>query len=85
MNCSFDNNNSSLSLSVLKHSPKFTILVNQFNSNTRDDNNKDAENFIHSKYFDINELQKLKILSKENCLSLFHINACSLSRNCDEL
>ena len=50
------------------------------------DNNKNVDdNFIHSKYFDIDEIQKPRITNKEKCLSLFHINACSLSKNFDEL
>ena len=51
--CSYDNNNSSLRLHP---STRLTNLVNQFNNNTHDDNDKDAENFIHSKYFDIDEI-----------------------------
>ena len=43
------------------------------------------DNFIHSKYFCIDDIQKLKITNKEKCLSLFHINACSLSKKFDEL
>ena len=46
-----------------------------------DNNNNVADNFIHSKYFDIDEIQKLIIPNKEKCLSLFHINACSVSKN----
>ena len=65
-NYSFDSNNSSL---LLNPSPKLTNLVNQFNNNTIIDNNNNvADNFIHSKYFDIDEIQKLKILNKEKCL-----------------
>ena len=75
--CNFEKNNSSL---LLKPSPKFTNLVNQFNNNTIHNINI-ADNFIHSTYFDIDETQKLKILKKEKCLSLFHINGCSLSIN----
>ena len=49
------------------------------------DNNKNVDdNLTHSKYFDIDEIQKLKI-NKEKCLSLFHINVCSLGKNFDEL
>ena len=82
-NYSFGSNNSSLLLNPL---PKPTNLVNQFNNNTIIDNNNNvADNFIHSKYFDIDEIQKRKILNKEKCLSLFHVNACSLSKNFDEL
>ena len=53
MNYSFDNNNSSL---LLQPSPKLTILVNQLNDNTPDDNDKDTANFIHCKYFEIDEI-----------------------------
>ena len=82
-NYNFVSNNSSL---LLNPSQKPINLVNQFNNNTIIDNdNKVTDNFIHSKYFDTDEIQKLKILNKEKCLSLFHINACSLSKNFDEL
>ena len=65
-NYSFGSNNISL---LLNPSPKFTNLVNQFNNNTIIDNNNNvADNFIHSKYFDIDEIQKLKILNKEKRL-----------------
>ena len=81
--CSFDSNNSSLLLTPL---PKLNNQVNQFNKNTIIDNNKNVDdNFIHSKYFDIDEIQKLKITNKEKCLSLFRMNVCSLSKYFDEL
>ena len=79
----FGSNNRSL---LLNPSPKLTNLVNQFNNNTIINNNKNVDDhFIHSKYFDTDEIQKLKITNKEKCLSLFHINASSLSKNFDEL
>ena len=82
-NYNFVSNNSSL---LLNPSQKPINLVNQFNNNTIIDNdNKVTDNFIHSKYFDTDEIQKLKILNKEKCLSLFHVNTCSLSKNFDEL
>ena len=64
-NYSFDSNNSSL---LLNPSPKLTNLVNQFNNNAITDNNNSVDdNSIHSKYFDIDEIQKLKITrNKEN-------------------
>ena len=40
---------------------------------------------IQSKYYDIDELQQLKIPNKEKSLSLFHINSCSLNKNFEEL
>ena len=62
-------------------------LVNQFNnmsSQPDDINSDDPENTVSSKYYDIDELQNLKI-NNSNSLSLFHVNACSLSRNFDDL
>ena len=49
---------------LINPSPKLTNLVNQFNNNTIDNNNV-ADNFIHIKYFDIDEIQKLNIPNKE--------------------
>ena len=49
------------------------------------ENSSDPENVIQSKYYDIDELQKLKIPNKENFVSLFHINSCSLNKNVEEL
>ena len=40
---------------------------------------------IQSKYHDIDKLQTLKIPNKQNSLSLFHINSCSLNKNFEEL
>ena len=63
-------------------------LVNQFNymsSLPYDINSDDPENTVSSKYYDIDEHQNLKITSKSNSLSLFHINACSVSKNFDDL
>ena len=71
-NFSFDNKNSSL-------------LLNPSSKLTHNNNNNVADNFIHSKYFDIDEIQKLKIPNTEKYLSLFHINACSLRKIFDEL
>ena len=45
----------------------------------------DAENTVSSKFYDIDELQNLKITNNSNSLSLFYINACSLSKNFDDL
>ena len=38
-----------------------------------------------SKYYDINEMHNLKIPQKNKLLSLFHIHACSLNENFDDL
>ena len=71
---------------LLKPSEHLKQLINQFNnmsSQTDDINFDDPENIVSSKYYDI-ELQNLKI-NNSNSLSLFHINACSLSRKFDDL
>ena len=52
-------------------------------SSPDDINSDDPENTVSTKYFD--ELQNLKITNKSKSLSLFHINACSLSKNFDDL
>ena len=69
---------------LLKPPPDLALLFNQFN-NAIPENRSDPENVIQSKYYDIDELQKLKIPNKENSLSLFHINSCSLNKNFEEL
>ena len=65
-----NNLNSSL---LLKPPPDLTLHCNQFN-NAIPENRSDPENVVQSKYYDIDELQKLTIPNKENSLSLFHIN-----------
>ena len=40
---------------------------------------------IQKKYYNIDELQQLKIPNKEKSLSFFHINSCSLNKNFEEL
>ena len=75
------NSNSSL---ILKPPPDLALLFNQFN-NAISENNSDPENVIQSKYYDIDELQQLRIPNKEKSLSFFHINSCSLNKNFEEL
>ena len=80
-----DDKNSPL---LLKPSEHLKRLVNQFNnmSSSPDHNNSDdPENTVSSKYYDTEELQNLKITNRSKSLSLFHINACSLSKNFDDL
>ena len=77
--------NSSL---LLKPSEHLKYLVNQFNnmSSSPDDIDSDnPENTVSSIYYDIEELQNLKVTNKSNSLSLFHLNACFLSKNFDDL
>ena len=79
-----DDKDSSL---LLKPSEHLKQLVNQSNnmpSSPDDINSDDPESTVLSKYYDIEELQNLKITSKSRSLSFFHINACSPSKNVDD-
>ena len=73
--------NSSLSL---KPSSKLELLINQFN-NATPENGSDPEKIASSKYYDIDEMHNIEISHKNKPLSLFHINACSLNKNFDDL
>ena len=55
-----------------------------FNSATPENNN-DPENGCSSKYYDIEEMRNIELPHKNKSLSLFHINACSLNKNFDDL
>ena len=74
-------NDSSLSL---KPSWNLELLVNQFN-NATPENSNDPEKISSSKYYDIEEMHNIVIPHKNKSLSLFHINACSLNKNFDDL
>ena len=73
--------NSSLSL---KPSSDLFLVFNQFN-NSSPEQKSDPENVVNSNYYDIDQLQTLKFSEKNKSLSLFHINACSLNKNFDDL
>ena len=75
---------SSLLLKPSEHLKQLVNQVNNMSSQTDNINSVDPENTVSSKYYDIDELQNLKI-NNSNSLSLFHTNACSLSRNFDDL
>ena len=60
------------------------LLYNQFN-NTSPEKNNDPTNVVNSKYYDIDQIQTLKFPNKHKSLALFHINACSLNKNFDDL
>ena len=60
------------------------LLYNQFN-NTSPEENNDPENVVNSKFYDIDQIQTLKFPGKHKPLALFHINACSLSKDFDDL
>ena len=75
-----NDHNSSL---LLKPSPNLELLVNRFNNATPENN--EPEKISSSRYYDIDEMHNLKIPQKNKSLSLFHINACSLNKNFDDL
>ena len=54
-------------------------------SSSHDINIDDSDNFVASKYYDIKELQNLKITHKSKSFCLFYINVYSLSNNFDDL
>ena len=73
---------------LLKPSEYLNHLANQFNnmSSPPDDiNPDDNENIILSKFHQMEEVQNREIPNKGKSLSLFHINACFLSRDFDNL
>ena len=72
------------SLLLLKPSSNLELLVNQFN-NATPENGNDPEKITSSKYYDIDEMHNIEIPHKNKSLSLFHINACSLNKNFDDL
>ena len=68
----------------LKPPSDLTLLYNQFN-NTSPEKHNDPENVVNSKYYDIDQIQTLQFPNKQKSLALFHINACSLNKNFDDL
>ena len=59
----------------LRHPPNLALFYNQF-KNTSPEQNVDRENVVNSRYFDIDEIQALKLHDK---------NECSLNKNFDDL
>ena len=69
---------------VLKPPPSLSSLFNQFNNIPQTQDHRDPENVIRCKYHD-SEVQSIKIPNKNSCLSLFHINTCSLNKTFEDL
>ena len=63
----------------LKPTPNLSLLFNQFNDLSPGSINKNLKNMISCKYYDTNDIQK--ITTKPKCLSLLHLNTCSLNKN----
>ena len=72
------------SLLLLKSTPNLELLVNQFN-NATPENNNGPENICSSKYYKFDKMHNIEISNKNKSLFLFDINACSLSKNFDDL
>ena len=72
-----------LAKAVRSYSSQSCFFV-QF-KNTSSEQNVDSENVVNSRYFDIDEMQALKLHVKKNSISFLHINACSLNKNFDDL
>ena len=72
------------SSSSLKPSSDLSLLFNQFNLSSPE-LKTDPENVVNSNYYDIDQLQTLKFSEKSKSLFLFHINACSLNKNFNDL
>ena len=69
---------------VLKPSANLSLYFNQFNNFSPNQRNK-PEYVVNSNYYDFDQLQTLDFHEKNNSLSLFYINACSLSKKFDDL
>ena len=78
-------NMNSISTLVLKQPAKLSQLFNQFNNTTENHTNKDPDNAVKCRHYDIEEIQTIKIPNKSKSLSMIHINTCSLSKNFDDL
>ena len=77
------NNIKSTSL-VLKPSANLSLLFNPFNYFSTEQENE-SKNAASSDYYDIDQFQTLKLHGKNISLFLIHINACSLSKNFNDL
>ena len=72
------------STSLVLKPANLSLLFNQFN-NFSPEQKHDPENVVNFNYYDIDQFQTLKFHEKNKSLSLLHINACSLSKNFDDL
>ena len=64
---------------VLKPPPNLNSLFLQFNNSSQIHDFKDPENVVNCKYYNLEEILTMKFPNKKDSLSLFHINACSLT------
>ena len=80
-----DNDEDNSSNLVLKPPLNLNPLFNQFNNSSQIHDFKDPENVVNCKYYNLEEVQTMKIPNKKRSLSLFHINSCALSKNLEDL
>ena len=74
-----NDHNISLSLKL----SNLELLGNQFNNVTPENSNGTEKTW--TKYYDTEEIHNIERTHKNKSLSLFHINACSLNKNFDDL
>ena len=79
-----DDNNINTTFLVLKPSPNLSLLLNHFNNFSPEQKNGPG-NVVNSNYYDIDQFHTLRFYEKISQVFLFHINACSLSKNFDEI
>ena len=71
-----------MKVSLIILSPNFKLLESQFTYATSEENiNHDSDNVAKYKYYDTEELQKIKIPNKDKSMSLFCMNACPLKKD----
>lgn len=71
-----------MKVSLIILSPNFKLLESQFTNATSEGNiNPDSDNVAKYKYYDTEELQKIKIPNKDKSMSLFCMNACPLKKD----
>ena len=80
-----DNDEDYYSNLVLKPPPNLNSLFNQFNNSSQFHDFKDPENVVKCKYYNLEEVQTMKIPNKKSSPSLFHINTCSFSKSFEDL
>ena len=78
------NSYSTNTCSTLKPPKNLCHLFNELN-NFSSQQNKNTENIISCRYFDIEEIHSLSNVNYKNAVSLFHINTCSFSKNIEEI
>ena len=65
--------------------PCLSSLFNQFHNLPQTHDHKDPENVVRCKYYDLEEVQSMKIPNKNSCFSQFHIKTCSLNKSFEDL